>query len=84
MNDPVLAVPWYSTMVEMPSPFGPLSPVEDSLLNSPLCGELIRDVELDDISRSFSDDAFKLLYLPDFDKSSTSSNSSANLGTHIH
>ncbi|XP_062852101.1 LOW QUALITY PROTEIN: peroxisome proliferator-activated receptor alpha a [Trichomycterus rosablanca] len=79
MNDPVLAVPWCSTMVEMPSPFGPLSPVENTLLDSPLCGELIKDVELEDISRSFSDDAFKLLYLPDFDKSSTRSSSPVNL-----
>lgn len=84
MSDPVLAVPWPSTMVDIPSPFSPLPSAGEIVLDSPLCGDLIKEMEeLEDISRSFSDDTFNLLYLPDFQESSTSSNSSATFGTYV-
>ncbi|XP_034169206.2 peroxisome proliferator-activated receptor alpha a isoform X1 [Pangasianodon hypophthalmus] len=76
MSDPVLAVPWPSTMVDVPNPFSPLPSAGEIVLDSPLCGELIKEIEeFEDISRSFSDDTFNLLYLPDIQES----NSSASL-----
>lgn len=85
MSDPVLAVPWFSTMVDMPNLFNPLTSAGEVVLDSPLCGELIKEMEeLEDISRSFNDDTFDLLHLPDFQESSTSSNSSATLGNYMY
>lgn len=81
----MLAVPWPSTMVDMPNPFSPLPSAGEVVLDSPLCGDLIKEMEeLEDISRSFNDDTFNMLYLPDFQESSTSSNSSATLGTYVY
>lgn len=55
------------------------------VLDSPLCGELIKEMEeIEDISRSFSDETFNFPYLPDFQESSTSSNSSATLGIYLY
>ncbi|XP_027007010.1 peroxisome proliferator-activated receptor alpha a isoform X2 [Tachysurus fulvidraco] len=80
MSDSVLAVPWPRTMVDVPNPFNPLPSVGEIGLDSPLCGDLIKEMEeLEDISRSFSDDPFNMIYLPDIQESSTSSNSSATL-----
>ncbi|XP_072529261.1 peroxisome proliferator-activated receptor alpha a isoform X2 [Salminus brasiliensis] len=67
-------------MVDMPSLFSPLSPVGESVLDSPLCGELIMNLEeLEDITCSLSEDPFSLLYMPDWQSSSTSSESSTVL-----
>ncbi|KAG9280339.1 peroxisome proliferator-activated receptor alpha [Astyanax mexicanus] len=64
-------------MVDVPSLFSPLSPVGESVLDSPLCGELIMNMEeLEDITCSLSEDPFNLLYMPDWQSSSTSSESS--------
>ncbi|TSK13244.1 Peroxisome proliferator-activated receptor alpha [Bagarius yarrelli] len=80
MSDSMLAVPWPSTTVDLPNPFSPLPSAGEIGLDSPLCGDLIKEMEdFEDISRSFSDDAFNMLYLPDIQESSTSSNSSATV-----
>ncbi|XP_076861063.1 peroxisome proliferator-activated receptor alpha a [Brachyhypopomus gauderio] len=64
-------------MVDVPGPFSPWSPVGDSVLDSPLYGELIKDMgELDDISRTLCNDAFSLLNLPDYQGSHTGSEGS--------
>lgn len=80
----MLAVPWPSTMVDISNPFSPLPIVGEIVLDSPLCGELMKDMEeLEDISRSFSDDTFDMLYLPDFQESSISSSNSTVPGTYL-
>lgn len=85
MSDPVLVVPWPSIMVDMPNLFSPLPSAGEIVLDSPLCGELIKEMEeLEDNSQSFSDDTFNLLYLPDFQESSISFNSSATLGAYVY
>ncbi|XP_030623201.1 peroxisome proliferator-activated receptor alpha a isoform X2 [Chanos chanos] len=63
-------------MVDLASPSSPLSPLGDTILDSPLCGELIQDMEgLEDISHSIDSDAFSYLHLPDHLSSSLSSES---------
>ncbi|KAG7455859.1 hypothetical protein MATL_G00245480 [Megalops atlanticus] len=45
-------------MVDMQSHYSPPSPLEDSVLDSPLCGDFIGGMEdLQDISQSIEDDA---------------------------
>lgn len=68
-------------MVDMPSLYSPLSPLGDPILDSPLCGELIGDMEvLEDISQSLSDDAFNSLHVLDSQSSTTAADSSTVLG----
>ncbi|XP_036433403.1 peroxisome proliferator-activated receptor alpha a [Colossoma macropomum] len=67
-------------MVDVPSLFSPLSPVGDPVLDSPLYGELIMNMEeLEDISCSLNDDTLNLLYLPDCQGTNTSPESSITL-----
>lgn len=55
----IQSLPWSSAMVDMPSLYSHLSPLGDPILDSPLYGELIGDMEvLEDISQSLSDDTF--------------------------
>lgn len=63
----IQSLPWSSAMVDMPSLYSPLSPLGDPVLDSPLCGELIGDMEvLEDISQSLSDDAFNSFHVLDY------------------
>lgn len=65
-------------MVDMPSPYSPSS-TGDSVLVSPLCGDLIQDMEeLEDLSRSMEDDAFNTFL--ENKSSSTGSECSTALG----
>uniref|UniRef100_A0A671MY22 Peroxisome proliferator-activated receptor alpha n=1 Tax=Sinocyclocheilus anshuiensis TaxID=1608454 RepID=A0A671MY22_9TELE len=67
-------------MVDMPSLYSPLCPLGDPILDSPLCGELIGDMEvLEDISQSLSDDTFNSLHVLDYQSSNTAADSSTVL-----
>ncbi|XP_064174879.1 peroxisome proliferator-activated receptor alpha-like [Anguilla rostrata] len=68
-------------MVDMQSQFGPPSPLEDSVLGSPLCGDLIGGMDdLQDISQSMEDDGIGSFDLPGYQSSSFGSGSdSSNL-----
>uniref|UniRef100_A0A671MRV5 Peroxisome proliferator-activated receptor alpha n=1 Tax=Sinocyclocheilus anshuiensis TaxID=1608454 RepID=A0A671MRV5_9TELE len=64
----------------MPSLYSPLCPLGDPILDSPLCGELIGDMEvLEDISQSLSDDTFNSLHVLDYQSSNTAADSSTVL-----
>ncbi|XP_034018807.1 peroxisome proliferator-activated receptor alpha a isoform X2 [Thalassophryne amazonica] len=60
-------------------PYIPLSPLADSLLDSPLCGDLIQD--LDDIARSIGDDTMGSFDLPEYHNTSSGSENSIALDT---
>ncbi|XP_016390427.1 peroxisome proliferator-activated receptor alpha-like [Sinocyclocheilus rhinocerous] len=76
----IQSLPWSSAMVDMPSLYSPLSPLGDPILDSPLCGELIGDMEvLEDISQSLSDDTFNSLHVPDYQSNNTTADSSTGL-----
>uniref|UniRef100_A0A671L2F4 Nuclear receptor domain-containing protein n=1 Tax=Sinocyclocheilus anshuiensis TaxID=1608454 RepID=A0A671L2F4_9TELE len=69
-------------MVDMPSLYSPLSPLGDPILDSPLCGELIGDMEvLEDISQSLSDDTFNSLHVLDYQSNNTAADSSTDVLT---
>lgn len=64
-------------MVDMPSLYSPSSPLGDPMLDSPLCGELIGDIQdLDEISQSLSEDTLSML---DFQSSDTALDNSTGL-----
>lgn len=66
-------------MVDMPSLYSPSSPLGDPMLDSPLCGELIGDMQdLEEISQSLSEDTLSML---DFQSSDTALDNSTSLGT---
>ncbi|XP_042597231.1 peroxisome proliferator-activated receptor alpha-like [Cyprinus carpio] len=76
----IQSLPWSSAMVDMPSLYSPSSPLGDPILDSPLYGELIGDMEvLEDISQSLSDDAFNSLHVLDSQSSTTAADSSTVL-----
>ncbi|XP_059361281.1 peroxisome proliferator-activated receptor alpha a [Carassius carassius] len=76
----IQSLPWSSAMVDMPSLYSPSSPQGDPILDSPLCGELIGDMEvLEDISQSLSDDTFNSFHVLDYQSSNTAADSSAVL-----
>ncbi|XP_056603456.1 peroxisome proliferator-activated receptor alpha a [Triplophysa dalaica] len=67
-------------MVDMPSLYSPLSPLGDTMLDSPLCGELIGDIQdLEEISQSLSEDTLSSLHVLDFQSSDTALDSSTGL-----
>ncbi len=77
----IQSLPWSSAMVDMPSLYSPLSPLGDPILDSPLCGELIGDMEvLEDISQSLSDDTFNSLQVLDYQSNNSAADSSTGLG----
>lgn len=66
-------------MVDMPSPYSPSS--VDSVLVSPLCGDLFQGMEeLEDLSQSMEDDAFNSFV--ENKSSSTGSECSTAVGKH--
>ncbi|KAG5267219.1 hypothetical protein AALO_G00219300 [Alosa alosa] len=66
-------------MVDMPSPYSPSS-IGDSVLVSPLCGDLIQDLgELEDLSQSVEDDSFNSFDIHEHKSSSTGSECSTAL-----
>lgn len=68
-------------MVDMPSLYSPLSPLGDTMLDSPLCGELIGDIQdLEEISQSLSEDTLSSLHMLDFQSSDTALDNSTGLG----
>lgn len=75
-------------MVDMPSLYSPSSPLGDPIFDSPLCGELIGDMEvLEDISQSLSDDNFNSLHVLDYQSCNTVVDGSTPLGRaygHMH
>ncbi|KAM3859202.1 peroxisome proliferator-activated receptor alpha a [Diretmus argenteus] len=68
-------------MVDMPGdPYIPLSPLgDDSLLDSPLCGDLIEDLE--DISQSIGDDTLRCFEFPEVQSTGSGSQSPITLDT---
>lgn len=73
-------------MVDMESHYHPPSPLEESVLGSPLCADddFIGSVEeLQDISRSIDDDALNSLDVPDYQPSSNGSEGSTALGDFL-
>lgn len=71
-------------MVDMESHYSPPSPLEESVLGSPLCGDFIGSMEdLQDISQSIDDDALSTFDVPEYQSSSlgSGSESSTMLGT---
>ncbi|CAB1331505.1 unnamed protein product [Coregonus sp. 'balchen'] len=71
-----------SVMVDMESHCRPPSPLEDSVLGSPLCGDFIGGMEeLQDISQSIDGDAHSSFDVPEYQ--SQSSNGSGSEGSTI-
>uniref|UniRef100_UPI003AAC9098 peroxisome proliferator-activated receptor alpha a isoform X3 n=1 Tax=Centroberyx gerrardi TaxID=166262 RepID=UPI003AAC9098 len=67
-------------MVDMPGgPYSPLSPMGDSLLDSPLCGDLMEDLQ--DISQSIGDDTLGSFDFPEYQSTGSGSESSITLDT---
>ncbi|XP_076007817.1 peroxisome proliferator-activated receptor alpha a [Genypterus blacodes] len=60
-------------------PYSPPSPLGDSLLDSPLCGDLMED--LGDISQSIGDDTLGCLDFPEYQKTGSGSEGSITLDT---
>ena len=77
-------MPWAllsSVMVDMESHYRPPSPLEDSVLGSPLCEDFIGGMEdLQDISQSMEDDALSSFDVPGYQSSNTGSDGSTVLG----
>lgn len=70
-------------MVDMESHYHPPSPLEDSVLDSPLCADddfMGGMEELQDISQSISDDALSSFDVPEYQSSSNGSEGSTVLG----
>ncbi|KAJ8245638.1 hypothetical protein GJAV_G00272880 [Gymnothorax javanicus] len=66
-------------MVDMQSPFGPPSPLVDSVLGSPCCGDLMRGMdELQDLSPPMEDEAIGAFDLLGYHSSSTGSGSDSS------
>lgn len=70
-------------MVDMESHYHPPSPLEDSVLGSPLCADddfMGGMEELQDISHSIDDDALSSFDVPEYQSSSNGSEGSTVLG----
>ncbi|XP_028813528.1 peroxisome proliferator-activated receptor alpha b [Denticeps clupeoides] len=66
-------------MVDMESYYNPPSPLEDSVLDSPLCGDFIGGMEdLQDISQSIDDDTLSTFDVPEYHSSSLGSSSESS------
>ncbi|XP_012697941.2 peroxisome proliferator-activated receptor alpha b [Clupea harengus] len=66
-------------MVDMESHYSPPSPLEESVLGSPLCGDFIGSMEdLQDISQSIDDDALSSFGVPEYQSSSLGSGSESS------
>ncbi|XP_036376385.1 peroxisome proliferator-activated receptor alpha-like isoform X1 [Megalops cyprinoides] len=66
-------------MVDMQRQCGPPSPLEDSVLGSPLCGDFIGGMdELQHISQSIDDDALSSFHVPEYQSSGTGSGSESS------
>ncbi|KAG5274050.1 hypothetical protein AALO_G00158600 [Alosa alosa] len=66
-------------MVDMESHYCPPSPLEESVLGSPLCGDFIGSIEdLQDISQSIDDDALSSFDVPEYQSSSLGSGSESS------
>lgn len=75
-----------TVMVDMESHYHPPSPLEESVLGSPLCADddFIGGVEeIQDISRSIDDNALNSLDVPDYQPSSNGSEGSTLLGDFL-
>lgn len=73
-------------MVDMESHYHPPSPLEESVLGSPLCADddFIGSVEeLQDISRSIDDNTLNSFDVPDYQPSSNGSEGSTVLGDFL-
>lgn len=73
-------------MVDMESHYHPPSPLEDSVLGSPLCNDddFIGSMEeLQDISQSIDNDTLSSLDVPEYQSSSNGSEGSAVLGDFL-
>lgn len=66
-------------MVDLPSRYSPPSPLEVPVLGSPLCGDLIRDIDdLQDLSQSIEDDALSSFDVPEYQSSGPGSGSDSS------
>lgn len=73
-------------MVDMESHYHPPSPLEDPLLDSPLCADddfMGGIEELQDISQSIDNDALSSLDVPEYQSSSNGSEGSTVLGEDV-
>ncbi|XP_062849195.1 peroxisome proliferator-activated receptor alpha b [Trichomycterus rosablanca] len=67
-------------MVDMDSPYSPPSPLEDSVLDSPLCKDFMGGVgDLQDISQSIHEEALSNLDVPQYHPSSSMCSSSESI-----
>lgn len=72
---------WSSTMVDMPGDlYSPPSPLGDSLLGSPLCGDLMEGLE--DISHSIGDGTLGSFDFSEYRSTGSGSESSITLGEY--
>ncbi|XP_064200764.1 peroxisome proliferator-activated receptor alpha b [Anguilla rostrata] len=68
-------------MVDMQRQYSAPSPLEDSVLGSPLCGDLIKGMEdLQDLSQSMEEDALSSFDVPEYPSSGTGSGSEGSAG----
>lgn len=66
-------------MVDMESHYNPPSPLEESVLGSPLCGDFMGSMEdLHDLSQSIDDDALSSFDMPEYHSSSLGSGSESS------
>ncbi|KAL4612780.1 peroxisome proliferator-activated receptor alpha-like [Arapaima gigas] len=66
-------------MVDMQSHYSPPSPLEDSVLGSPLCGDLMQGMDdLQDISQSIEDSTLSSFDVPEYQSSGTGSGSESS------
>ncbi|KPP74679.1 peroxisome proliferator-activated receptor alpha-like [Scleropages formosus] len=68
-----------TAMVDMQSHYSPPSPLEDSVLGSPLCGDLMQGMDdLQDLSQSIEDSALSSFDIPEYQSSGTGSGSESS------
>lgn len=66
-------------MVDMESPYSPPSPLEDTVLNSPLYRDLVAVGDLQDISESINEEALSNLDVSEYHSSSLCSSSESSM-----
>lgn len=65
-------------MVDMENPYSPPSPLEDSVLNSPLYRDFVGAGDLQDISESISEEALSNLDVSEYQSSGLCSSSESS------
>ncbi|XP_028660513.2 peroxisome proliferator-activated receptor alpha-like [Erpetoichthys calabaricus] len=77
----ITAVFLSTTMVDTQNQYCPLSPLEDTNIGSPLCGEFIQNIEdINDISQSIEDDSLGTFDISGYPSSGVGSGSEGSTG----